>query len=99
MRKFASAPAALKRISDCWQSSFFTDVMGVDPDEVWFGLCEDNDRAKSLCQTFLQSYVEDSVELRPCLGPQEYQWQRTVESAGAVLGVWRSLVLDRKSVV
>ena len=71
---------------------FFTDVLEIDPDDIWFGLCQDREDAKAYCRTFLQSYTENSTRLRPSLGPQEYEWERAVTSASSILHLWRSLL-------
>lgn len=71
---------------------FIDVIQEIDLAEVWFGVCHVLEEAKSYCQTFLQSYFENSEELRPCMGPGEYKWERTVTSAASVLGVWRSLI-------
>ncbi|KAK3938590.1 hypothetical protein QBC46DRAFT_439975 [Diplogelasinospora grovesii] len=84
-----------------WQAwnAFFLDTMEINPAEVWFNLCNDLEEAKSYCRTFLQSYVENSEELCPCLGLEEYEWKRTVTSAVSVLNVWRSLIGMADSII
>jgi len=64
----------------------------IDPDEVWFRLCQDLEEAKAYCRTFLQWLAENSVELCPCLGPEEYEWKPTITSAATLLNIWRALL-------
>lgn len=66
--------------------------MEINPDDVWFGLCQNREDAKRYCQTFLRSYAENSVRRCICLGPAEYEWKRVVTSASTVLHTWKSLV-------
>ncbi len=66
----------------------------IDPDSVWFGLCERERTATAWCQTFLSDYVEHAVRSVMVLGPEEYEDRRVLNSAATVLGMWRSLVKE-----
>jgi hypothetical protein len=43
-------------------------------------------------QAFFQHYVENTTVLRPCLGPEEYEETRGMNSAVSVVGIWKSLL-------
>ena len=64
-----------------------------DPEEIIFDLCRgktDAARKKSAvdhCKAFFESYVKRSVKPYPTLGPEEYEWKRSVESVRAVLSL------------
>jgi hypothetical protein len=66
--------------------------MEIGPNAIWFGLCHDHEDAKAYCRTFLQSNAENSEQLCPSLGPEEYEWKRAVTSAASILNMWKSLV-------
>lgn len=72
-------------------------VLDVDPNQVWVDLCspehiEPHRTAQRRCQAFLEDYIEQSKELRPSLGPEEYVEARGVTAAMTVLKWWGSLV-------
>jgi hypothetical protein len=80
-------------------NSYFKKVLELDPDAVWLDLCQNRDLAKDRCRAFLRRFVTDSVQRVPTLGPEEYEWKRTVNSANTLLNVWRCLVAQADSTV
>ncbi|OCK91338.1 uncharacterized protein K441DRAFT_223485 [Cenococcum geophilum 1.58] len=78
---------------------YFTDVIEIDPDRVWLDLCRGIEEAKDYCRAFLWSYVEDSGQKLVVLGPKEYEYRRTVNSASSVTQCWRELIAEADSTV
>ncbi|KAK1975228.1 hypothetical protein LZ30DRAFT_638987 [Colletotrichum cereale] len=79
------------RIWDRWLL-FTTTLAQVDPEETWVDLCRRVETATKTCQSFLRWYIEESIEQRVCLGKEEYEWKRTVNSAVTIMEVWKSLL-------
>ncbi|OAQ60150.1 hypothetical protein VFPPC_10586 [Pochonia chlamydosporia 170] len=46
----------------------------------------------AIFQAFLRQYWEESVTLRPCLGPEEYEKVHTIDCASTIEDVWCMLV-------
>jgi hypothetical protein len=66
--------------------------LGIDPHNIWIDLCTGAEYAQPIFQTYLKTYVESSVTLRPCLGPKEYELVRTINSGATVEDTWTHLV-------
>lgn len=81
-----------------WRS-FIRDVLQVDPDSIWLDLCLASETAKDYCRVFLRAYVENSERRYPVLGPQEYEYRRTVNTASSVTQFWRGLIAQADSTV
>lgn len=64
---------------------YFTNVMQIDPNQIWLGLCLGTEEAINYCRLYLHNYVEDSVQKFVILGPEEYQDRGTVNSASTVI--------------
>ncbi|KAK2006506.1 hypothetical protein LZ32DRAFT_622904 [Colletotrichum eremochloae] len=79
------------RIWDRWLL-FTTTIAHVDPEETWIDLCRRVETATKTCQSFLRWYTEESIEQRVCLGNEEYEWKRTVNSAVTIMEVWKCLL-------
>ncbi|KAF2184554.1 hypothetical protein K469DRAFT_578956, partial [Zopfia rhizophila CBS 207.26] len=71
----------------------------VDPDSVWLDLYRGTEQAKDYCRVFLRSHVEDSIEKFIVLGPEEYEWRQTMNSASSVTQCWRELIAQADSTV
>ncbi|GKT94480.1 hypothetical protein Ct61P_12330 [Colletotrichum tofieldiae] len=63
-----------------------------DPNQVILDLCRQLREAESICQAFLENYVERSVKPRLSLGPNEMENVRTVTSVNSVMQHWELLV-------
>lgn len=57
-------------------------------------LCANRPSAEDKFRAFLRHHVKTSMQLRPSLGPEEYEWVREVESAITVTELWKALVRD-----
>ncbi|KAF2731199.1 hypothetical protein EJ04DRAFT_16250 [Polyplosphaeria fusca] len=75
------------------------DQIWTDPDSIWLDLCRGTEHAKNYCRLLLRSYVEESVEKFVVLGPEEYEWRRTVNSASSVTQYWRELIAEADATV
>ena len=80
-------------------SSYFTNVLQIDPNKIWLGLCLGEKKSMDLCRLYLQSYVKDSMQRVPVLGPQESEDRRTVNSASSVIQCWRELIAEADATV
>lgn len=78
---------------------YFTNVMQIDPNQIWLGLCLGTEEAINYCRLYLHNYVEDSVQKCVILGPEEYQDRGTVNSASTVIQCWRELIAQADSTV
>jgi hypothetical protein len=78
---------------------YFTDIVQIDPDSVWLDLCRGTEQAKNYCRVFLRSYVVDSERAFVTLGPEEYEFRRTVNSASSITQCWRELIAKADSTV
>ncbi|KAF2740766.1 hypothetical protein EJ04DRAFT_558741 [Polyplosphaeria fusca] len=87
-----------RRAMENW-ISYFTDVMQIDPNQIWLGLCHGTEDAINYCRLYLNSYVEDSVQKFVVLRPEEYESRRTVNSASTVIQCWRELIAQADSTV
>ncbi|KAK7448730.1 hypothetical protein Landi51_06406 [Colletotrichum acutatum] len=67
-------------------------VVGIDPNQTWIDFCLHCNTATTYIRMFLKAYVENSYELRVCLGPEEYEWVSMVTTGVALMDVWKSLV-------
>lgn len=72
-------------------ASFFTRVLEEDPEQVWIGLCGNQEDAKSRCQLFLKYYVASSSRVKPGSGEENGDFQ-SITSARTVDHVWKELV-------
>ncbi|KAL2289652.1 hypothetical protein FJTKL_01892 [Diaporthe vaccinii] len=74
----------------------FWTVAKKDPEKIWIDLCQPREaaRATKLCETFLHTYATRTRKRRICLGPEEYELQRSVTAATTLLLCWRSLVVE-----
>ncbi|OAG09319.1 uncharacterized protein CC84DRAFT_1171913 [Paraphaeosphaeria sporulosa] len=79
--------------------SYFTNVMQMDPNQIWLGLCLGTEEAINYCRLYLHNYVEDSVQKFMVLGPEEYEYRRTVNTASIVIQCWRELIAQADSTV
>ncbi|KAM0270904.1 hypothetical protein ACHAQH_009250 [Verticillium albo-atrum] len=68
--------------------------MAADPDAIILDLCYNRTSAEDKFRAFLRYYVKTSVQLRPSLGPEEYEWVRDVDSAITVTELWKALVRE-----
>ena len=57
----------------------------MDSNQIWLGLCLGTEDAINYCRLYLHNYVEDSVQKFVVLGPEEYEYRRTVNSASTVI--------------
>ncbi|KAF6821138.1 hypothetical protein CPLU01_12565 [Colletotrichum plurivorum] len=73
-----------------WKMFAKTDL-GIDPDEIWLDLCRGKEGAIPYLQSFLKAYVDCSYEQRVCLGPEEYEYKRTVTTGVSMMEVWKNL--------
>ncbi|KAL7924053.1 hypothetical protein ACQKWADRAFT_288687, partial [Trichoderma austrokoningii] len=86
-------PKTRQRRDRIWQSWLsFAQNLDIDPHNIWIDLCTGAEYAQPIFQTYLKTYVESSVTLRPCLGPKEYQLVRTINSGATVEDIWTHLV-------
>ncbi|KAK1623312.1 hypothetical protein BDP81DRAFT_279256, partial [Colletotrichum phormii] len=67
-------------------------VVNIDPNQTWLDFCLHCNTATTYIRMFLKAYVENSYELRVCLGPEENEWVRMVSTGVALMDVWKSLV-------
>ncbi|KAI0133446.1 hypothetical protein BJ170DRAFT_606345 [Xylariales sp. AK1849] len=76
-----------------WQAwvVFFKQILKRDPHQIWVDLLDDKP-VNNVFQSFLKHYVQAATTLRPCLGPEEYEEVRGLNSAISVLGLWKSLL-------
>jgi hypothetical protein len=65
----------------------------IDPDTIWIGLCEGDEKATAWSKAFFSDYVEHSVRRVIVLGPEEYVDRRMLNSA-SILAMWRKLVKE-----
>ncbi|KAG7110479.1 hypothetical protein HYQ45_014881 [Verticillium longisporum] len=65
-----------------------------DPETIVLDLCANRPSAEDKFRAFLRHHVKTSMQLRPSLGPEEYEWVREVESAITVTELWKALVRD-----
>ncbi|RNJ54029.1 hypothetical protein D7B24_001004 [Verticillium nonalfalfae] len=65
-----------------------------DPEAIAVDLCHNRASAEDKFRAFLRHYVKTSVQLRPSLGPEEYEWVRDVDSAITVTEFWKALVRE-----
>jgi hypothetical protein len=68
--------------------------VAIDSRTTWLTFVERPDTPESRAHfvSFLKIYVQDSLQKRVVLGPKEYEWKRTVNSAFSLTEVWRRLV-------
>ncbi|KAF4448278.1 FluG domain-containing protein [Fusarium austroafricanum] len=65
----------------------------IQPEQPWIDICTGNiDWAKRHFQLWLREYVANSIKLRPCLGPDEYEPVQTITCASTLDDVWSDLV-------
>ncbi|KAF4342966.1 hypothetical protein FBEOM_3056 [Fusarium beomiforme] len=83
-----------KDLEDLWiYWEKYTTQVKVPPDEPWIDICIGMDnRAKRHFQIFLREYIRQSVVLRPCLGPEEYEPVQTITCASTLEDIWSNLV-------
>jgi hypothetical protein len=73
-------------------SNRYTRVSEIDGEQVWRQLCENVSTAAQEFCSFLEYYIATSTKLVPSLGPDEYEEERTVNSAATIQDVWSALV-------
>jgi hypothetical protein len=73
--------------------------MLIDPNQIWLDLCLGTEAAINYCRLYLNNYVEHSVQKFVTLGPEEYEYRRTVNSASTVIQCWRELIAQADSTV
>ncbi|KAF6808160.1 hypothetical protein CPLU01_15711 [Colletotrichum plurivorum] len=78
-------------IMEKWEM-FARDYLEIDPNQVWYDLCDELEPAANPIQSFLESYARQSMERRICLGPKEYEWTPTVKTAVTMMEVWKNLL-------
>ncbi|KAF6781998.1 hypothetical protein CSOJ01_16038 [Colletotrichum sojae] len=78
-------------VMEKWEM-FARDYLEIDPDQVWYDLCDEKESAANPIQSFLESYARQSMERRICLGPKEYEWTPTVKTAVTMMEVWKNLL-------
>ncbi|EXM35583.1 Zinc finger C2H2-type [Fusarium oxysporum f. sp. vasinfectum] len=79
-----------RRVWDEWVE--YIKFSNIDSDQLWKDLCEGSTKAIQEFRCFLEYYIVTSTKLVPCLGPEEYEKERTVKSAGTIQDVWCALV-------
>ena len=78
---------------------YFTNVMQIDPNQIWLDLCLGTKAAINHCRLYLDDYVVNSVQKFVVLGPEEYEYRRTVNLASIVIQCWRELIAQADSIV
>ncbi|KAF5725116.1 hypothetical protein FMUND_210 [Fusarium mundagurra] len=79
-----------RRVWDDWVE--YIQSEGLDSDNIWKEFCEGSRKSIQEFRGFLEYYIITSTKLVPCLGPEEYEEERTVKSAGTIQDVWCALV-------
>lgn len=69
---------------------YFREVEELDPDKIWYDLCEDVDVSAPI-RSFFKFYITNSEAERLVLGPEERVMKRCMESTKSVLGIWKTL--------
>jgi hypothetical protein len=87
---FLSNDKSLTKLSSV--SRYFKDVVNIDPDQIWIDLCDGTEMAIARCQSFLTACIENSFRKFVVLGPEEYEYRRTLNSATSVTQIWRNLI-------
>ncbi|KAJ5011150.1 hypothetical protein K4K57_006154 [Colletotrichum sp. SAR 10_99] len=79
-----------------WETSasYFRDIAGKDPKEVWLGLCKDDREAEIICQDFLEHYLRNSESRRLVFGPEESEDALTITCALTMQSLWKDLVTE-----
>lgn len=70
----------------------FAKCADIDPERIWQELCLNVPNVQDYFCTFLKEYLKASVVLKPCLGPDEYAFERTITSAATLQDAWCLLV-------
>ncbi|KAI1326324.1 hypothetical protein F5Y16DRAFT_234669 [Xylariaceae sp. FL0255] len=72
----------------------FCDDYDLKNEDVWVTFVHHPERAEAQApfRGFLHRYVDESVQRRPILGPEEYEDRRMLDSAHSVTEIWRRLV-------
>ncbi|CVK97728.1 uncharacterized protein FMAN_16010 [Fusarium mangiferae] len=79
-----------RRVWDDWVE--YIKSSDLDSDKIWKEFCEGSTESIQEFRGFLEYYIVTSTKLVPCLGPEEYEEERTVKSAGTIQDVWCALV-------
>ncbi|CAF3458072.1 unnamed protein product [Fusarium graminearum] len=79
-----------KRVWEEWEE--YTEASEIDSQDTWRQLCEDVPHATQEFCSFLEYYITSSKKQVPSLGPNEYEEERTVNSASTIQDVWCALV-------
>ncbi|KAI1157749.1 hypothetical protein F5B18DRAFT_643736 [Nemania serpens] len=89
------AEDTLKERNRVWNSWIrFCDDYTLKGEDVWITFAQYPEKAEAQApfRGFLHRYVDDSVQRRPILGPEEYENKRMLDSARSVTEIWRRLV-------
>ncbi|GKU05242.1 unnamed protein product [Fusarium langsethiae] len=78
------------RVWNEWEE--YTKVSEIDGKYIWRQLCEGVSTAVQEFRSFLEYYIASSTRMVPSLGPNEYEEERTVNSAATIQDVWSALV-------
>lgn len=70
----------------------FAERLGFHPESMWIEFRLGQKPAKHRCIVFLKLWAKNGRALRPCLGPDEWEWVRTINCAVTVEDVWAALV-------
>jgi hypothetical protein len=72
----------------------YCENVAIDSRIIWliFVECSNASEPQAYFVSFLMIYVQNSLQKRVVLGPKEYEWKQTVNSAFFLTEVWRRFV-------
>jgi hypothetical protein len=87
----SSLPTLRSFPSRCFRNRH-ENVIRAGPDQIWIGLCHGTEEAIAYFQAFFKGCIENSARKCVVLGPQEFEYKRTLNSGAAVTQTWRDLI-------